>query len=198
MAFCGKCGTKVDEGIKFCPGCGNAMEIPAPEQQAVPAQEQPNQAASEQAKETGNGFVNKVKNLNNTADETASFDDKDISDNKGITILSYLGPLVFVPMFARKSSPFARFHANQGLLLLIADVAYSVIQVILMAILRAIFPWNWNYGYFGGRGFVFDALSTILSLVWIVFGVLVVIGIINVARGKAKELPIIGKFKILK
>ncbi len=186
MAFCGKCGTKVDEGLKFCPGCGNAME------------EQAQQVAPEQANESGNGFVDKVKGLNNTADETASIDAQDISDNKGITVLSYLGPLVFIPMFARKNSKFARFHANQGLVLLIADVAYSVVQAILLAILRAIFPWNWSYGYLGGRGFVYDALSTILGLAWIVFGILVVIGIINVVKGKAKALPIIGKFKILK
>ena len=32
MAYCGKCGTKVDEGVKFCPSCGNSMEAPAPGQ----------------------------------------------------------------------------------------------------------------------------------------------------------------------
>ena len=41
-------------------------------------------------------------------------------------------------------------------------------------------------------------LSTILGLVWIVFGVLAVIGIINALKGKAKELPFIGKIKLLK
>ena len=25
MAFCGKCGTQVDEGIKFCPSCGGEV-----------------------------------------------------------------------------------------------------------------------------------------------------------------------------
>ncbi len=195
MAFCGKCGTKVDEGVKFCPSCGNSMEAPASEQQAQTQQAAP---AQEQPAGANNAFTDKVKSFNNTSDETAAHDAKDIADNKGITILSYLGPLVFIPMFARKSSKFARFHANQGLTLFIADAAYGIVQGILMAILRAVFPWNWSYGYLGGRGFVFDALSVILSLVWIVFGVLAVIGIINVANGRAKELPVIGKFKFLK
>ena len=53
MAYCGKCGTKVDEGVKFCPSCGNPMEAPAPEQQAQPAGDQ-------------NDFSAKVANLNNT------------------------------------------------------------------------------------------------------------------------------------
>ncbi len=176
MTVCTKCGTQIEEGIAFCPNCGTAV-------------------AKTEEKE---GFVDKVKGLNNTTDTTSEFDAKDIADNKGISVLSYLGPLVFVPMFARKESKYARFHATQGLTLMIVDVAYGVIQGILMAILRSIFPWKWEYGYLGGRGFVFDALSTILSLVWIAIGVLAVIGFINALTGKAKELPLIGKIKFLK
>jgi len=184
MAVCNKCGITVDGGIKFCPQCGAEIV-------ASPAQENVNTEEKE-------SFADKVKGINDTPDTTADFEAKDIQDNKTISFLSYLGPLVFVPMFARKRSKFARFHANQGLVLFIADADYVVVQNILLAILRAIFPWNWNYGYLGGRGFVFDMLSTILGLVWIVFGVLAVIGIINALKGKAKELPFIGKIKLLK
>lgn len=181
MAFCKNCGTQVEDGVKFCSGCGAAMET--------------SPTASPEEKD---GFVHKIKSINDTPDSSSAFDAKDVADNKGMTVLSYLGPLVFVPMFARKNSKFARFHANQGLVLLITYGAYGIVQAILGAILRAIFPWNWDYGLFGGRGFVYDALTTILSLVWILFSVLAVIGIINTAKGKAKELPFIGKFKILK
>lgn len=40
-------------------------------------------------------------------------------------------------------------------------------------------------------------LAQVLNLVNIVFLVYAILGIINVANGKAKELPIIGRFKIL-
>ena len=148
--------------------------------------------------ENPNNLKDKMKNTNNTADTTAEFDPKDISDNKGISILSYLGPLVFIPMFAKKDSKYARFHANQGLTMFITYAGYSVVQSILLAILRKIFPWNYNYGLVGGRGFIFNALSTILSLLWIPITVIAIIGIVNAASGKAKELPLIGKFKFLK
>ena len=148
--------------------------------------------------ENPNNLKDKMKNINNTADTTAEFDPKDISDNKGISILSYLGPLVFIPMFAKKDSKYARFHANQGLTMFITYAGYSVVQSILLAILRKIFPWNYNYGLVGGRGFIFNALSTILSLLWIPITVIAIIGIVNAASGKAKELPLIGKFKLLK
>lgn len=186
MAFCGKCGTQVNDGVKFCPGCGAPMEAPA-------EQTQQNQQTQQQS-----NFSAKLQGLNNTADNTAGFDKADIEQNKAMGILSYFGPLVFIPIFASKNSKFARFHANQGLVLFIADVAYGIVQNILLAILRAVFPWNYNYGWIGGRGFVYDAISTVLSLVWLIIGILAIIGIINAVKGRAKELPIIGKIKILK
>ncbi len=177
MAFCGKCGTKVEEGVKFCPGCGNAMEVQAAEQQAAPKQEQP--AANQ------NDFSAKVAALNNTADTTADYDANDIVQNKAMGVLAYFGPLCFIPMFAAKDSKFARFHANQGLVLLLACVAWTIASSILNAIIIAI---SWRL-YF---------LTSIISFLSIVFAILAIIGIINAANGKAKELPIIGKIKILK
>ena len=175
MAYCGKCGTKVDEGVKFCPSCGNPMEAPAPEQQAQ--QTQQNTAQTD--------FSAKFANLNNTADTTAEFDQADITNNKAMGILAYLGPLVFIPMFAAKGSKFARFHANQGLTLFIACGAWSIVYSILNWIILAI---SWRL-YF---------ISSIIGLCSLVFLVLAVLGIVNAVNGRAKELPVIGKFKFLK
>ncbi len=148
--------------------------------------------------ENPNSFSEKLKNINNTADSTASLDPKDIEANKGLSVLSYIGPLVFVPMFARKDSKYARFHATQGLTLFIINAAYTVIQIILTVILRMAFPWRWTYGFYGGRGPIYTILTILISLVWIPIAVLVILGIINAVTGKAKELPIIGKIKLLK
>ena len=179
MAFCGKCGTQVNEGVKFCPGCGTAVaaESQAQAQQASPAQEQPQANQSD--------FTAKVAALNNTADTTAEFDQNDIVNNKAMGILAYFGPLCFIPLFAAKESKFARFHANQGLVLFIACIAWSIAYSILNWIILAI---SWRL-YF---------ISSIIGLGSLVFFVLAVIGIINAANGKAKELPVIGKFKLLK
>lgn len=172
MLLCEKCGTKVDEGTKFCPSCGNSMEVPAPQQQ-------------EQNSGDQNDFLAKISNLNDTADTTADYDADDVSKNKAIAILAYFGVLCFIPMFAAKDSKFARFHANQGLTLFIACVAWSIVYSILNWIILAI---SWRL-YF---------ISSIIGLCSLVFLVLAVLGIINAANGRAKELPVIGKFKILK
>jgi len=175
MLLCEKCGTKVDEGVKFCPSCGNPMEAPASEQQAQ--QTQQNTAQTD--------FSAKFANLNNTADTTTEFDQADIVSNKAMGILAYFGPLCFIPMFAAKGSKFARFHANQGLVLLIACVVWAIVSSILNSIILAI---SWRL-YF---------ITSIISLLSVVFAILAIIGIINAANGRAKELPVIGKFKILK
>ncbi len=172
MLLCEKCGTKVDEGTKFCPSCGNSMEVPAPQQQ-------------EQNSGDQNDFLAKIANLNDTADTTADYDADDVSKNKAIAVLAYFGVLCFIPMFAAKDSKFARFHANQGLTLFIACVAWSIVYSILNWIILAI---SWRL-YF---------ISSIIGLCSLVFLVLAVLGIINAVNGRAKELPVIGKFKILK
>ena len=169
MAFCGNCGPKIDDNAKFCPGCGQAVEAPATEQIKTEATEQPK---AEQAQGQQNDLSAKVANLNNTKDTTDQFDKDDIEKNKAMGLLAYI--LFFIPLLAAKDSPFARYHANQGLVLFLCGLISSVLWII------PILGW---------------IIAPILS---IVITVLAVIGIINALNGKAKELPIIGKFKILK
>lgn len=162
MAFCGKCGSQMDDGAKFCPRCGASNEI---------------------SKQTD--YSTKLQNLNDTADTTARFDPQDIQNNKVMAILAYLGILVLVPLFAAKESKFARYHTNQGLVLCITEIAYGIAYSVLSSIILAI---SWRL-YF---------ITSIIGLISLVFLVLLIVGIINAANGRAKELPVIGKFKILR
>ncbi len=130
-------------------------------------------------------FEQKFNAATNTADTTSEFDPNDINQNKIMAILAYFGILVVIPILAAKESKFARFHANQGLVLFIASLAYWVVMQVITAIVLAI---SWKLAF----------ILTILSIVYLVFLVLAILGIINAATGKAKELPIIGKYRLLK
>lgn len=180
MAFCTNCGNQLTEGAKFCPKCGTAVEVTATQEKIQQPEEQPTQQQQEQQ---GESFFTAA--MNNTADTTSDFNPKDIEDNKIMALLSYLGILVLVPIFGAKESKFARFHANQGLILCVAAIVYGVAYSILSEIIMAI---SWRLHF----------LVSLIGLVSIVFVILAIMGIINVVNGKAKELPIIGKYKILK
>lgn len=128
-----------------------------------------------------------MANILDMPDTTSYYSRSDIEGNKLMAVLSYLGILVLIPILAAKNSPFAKFHATQGLNLLIVSVAWSIVSGIIGAILGAI-----------GVTFLSVLWSIITWLVGIVIFLTMVIGIINAAQGKAKELPIIGGFRILK
>ena len=130
-------------------------------------------------------FEEKVKALNNTADTTSEFDPQDIEKNKFMAILAYFGILVIIPILAAKESKYARFHSNQGLILCIAAILYSVAYSILSSVILSIsFHLYW--------------LVSIISLLGFAFLIWFVLGIINAAQGRAKELPLIGHYKLLK
>ncbi len=98
---------------------------------------------------------------------------EDIEKNKTMAGLSYL--LFFLPLIACPESKYARFHANQALLLLIAGVAGNIVLGIIPVI-------GWMLLPFFGIGVL----------------ILGIMGLINGFGGKAKRLPLIGKFDILK
>lgn len=49
------------------------------------------------------------------------------SKEKGVAILAYFGPLFLLALFLTPESRFAKFHANQGLLLFLFEVIIGII-----------------------------------------------------------------------
>jgi len=122
-----------------------------------------------------------VNDLMKSDDLTKNYDIQDISANKTMGILAYISFLVLVPLFTSRDSKFAMFHTEQGFTLFIGEVAVSIIAFLL--------------GLIPVVGFVF---GIIFWLVDVLFIVLSIIGIINTVNGQAKELPILGKLKLIK
>lgn len=120
------------------------------------------------------------------APQASGYDPQDVQQNKLMAILAYFNILVIVPILAAKDSKFAKFHANQGLVLCIC----SIVLWVSFTILTILF---YKVAFFFGF---------LINLLWYVVGlgilVLAILGIINAAKGEAKELPLIGKYQILK
>ena len=126
--------------------------------------------------ETFNKYSGKAKEgfekVMDTPDSTSDYDPADVENNKVIALFAYLGILFIVPLIAGKDSRYARFHTNQGIILFI----FSFLITTLSALPTV------------GRAF---ALCHVLVVIF------VILGIINAVTGKARELPLIGKFRIL-
>lgn len=110
----------------------------------------------------------------------SSFDRADIQNNKLMAALAYMGILVLIPIFAAKESKFARYHARQGLILLIVEMIFSVCYWMLSLIVMSI---SWRL-YF---------IVKISGMASYIFLVLAVIGISNAVSGRVRKLPVIGK-----
>ena len=112
---------------------------------------------------------------------------EDVQNNKVFAILAYFGILVLVPIFEAKKSKFARFHANQGLVLCIVEVVWYLISYFIsLALIHSL-----SFGFLT----LWTGISWLVNIGILVFAI---IGIVNAAQGSTKPMPLFGKFKILK
>ena len=128
--------------------------------------------------------VTDIKGMMGTP-EALEVDAEDADKNKIFGILAYLWILFLVPMVAAPESPFAKYHANQGLVLFLGWIAIGVLQFIV-GIVLAMLP--------SFLGFI----GAVIGLLYIVPLGLLIYGIINAAAGKCVPLPVIGGIKLLK
>lgn len=177
MAFCNQCGTKNEDGAKFCTSCGAPMDTAAAQASAPAAGKANGQASGGEA----NGFAKYFA----YTDTTASFKKEDIDANKIVSILSYIHILVIVPLLAMKESPFAQYHAKVGLNLLL----WHLVAEVGGGILNSVVGWIPVVGWLVGIA---------VGLVNIALWCINVFGIVAAAQGKARELTFLEPFKIIK
>jgi uncharacterized membrane protein len=155
MAFCSNCGAQYADDVKFCPSCGQQTGSgqTAPQQQQYPQQPQQQPYQQQPGVEDQN--------------------------EKTMAIIGYF--LFFIPLLALPNSKFARYHANQGLILLLTYVALGIVNAILNSFIWRIVGWG-----------VWGIFSMIFTLAYIALAVIGIMGIVNVIHNKMKPMPLIG------
>lgn len=102
-----------------------------------------------------------------------TFSPNDIEQNKSIAAMGYI--LFLIPMIGARNSEYAKFHANQGLLvqalMLLTWLLVLLIPIVLVNLIAQ--------------------LLNIICVVWII------LGIVHATRGEAKPLPLIGGLHII-
>ena len=158
MNLCKKCGAHLENEI-FCPVCGARTQ-------------------KVDIKEKIADIKIKAKREENSSIYIGY---SDINKNKGFAVISYIWILFLVPIFGAKDSKYARFHANQGLNLFLAELILIVITGLLI-----------NIPLLGG---LFNVFATLLSMVFLIFHIM---GIVNAVKGRVKPLPVIGAIRLIK
>lgn len=138
--------------------------------------------------------VSKTKNFfTNTTDESSLQDTQDVQQNKILALVSYLGYFFFIPMIVKPQSRYLRFHGNQGLTLLLTEIVLGIVHAILCGLFGL-------FSLVGVAGAIIGGIFIVLFSIAIWGSILVwaILGIYNAVTGKAKELPLIGRIRILK
>jgi len=144
--LCSKCGKEIADDATFCNYCGEKVSDNSNTQWA---------------------------NFNaQSSRSTEAYSTEDIQANKVWAGLAYF--LFFLPLIICPESRYGRYHANQGLVLLIVSALGSIVLAIIPII-------GW-------------LLSPIFGVAVLV---LAIMGLVNGLNGQAKELPLIGKWQIL-
>ncbi len=123
-----------------------------------------------------------------TKDETNRFKQEDIESNLALAVLSYIPFMFFIPMIIKPTSGYLRYHGIQGLTMFLTFVGLEFVDVLLCAIANAAVP--------GAVGSYISIAVTLIANLCVLL--LIAIGIANAVKGYARELPIIGKIRLLK
>lgn len=118
-------------------------------------------------------------------DHTMEFDIQDAQDAKIWSILAYFGVTFFLPLVGVPNSAYGKFHANQGLILFIFNMALMIASWMVRLLL----------GWIPIIGGILSGLVQLAVSVCII--ALIVFGMVQAAQGKAKTLPVIGKFHLI-
>jgi len=145
----------------------------------------------EKAKET-------IDKIMDTEDNTKDYEKKDIESNKGLAMISYLGPLSLIPFLVSKDSKFVQYHAKQGLNLFIVEMLIAIFSYFVTAIIQL--PKMCNFGGVNYECGVYTPwwLTLPVSLLETLTFILAIVGLVYACQGKAKEIPVLGKLKIIK
>lgn len=101
---------------------------------------------------------------------------ENLDDVKVMAALAYLGILFFLPLVTHPNSKFGKFHANQGLILLIFSVGGSFVTGLVPVL----------------------GLFILTPAVGIATFVFFIMGLINALNKEEKRLPLIGGFDLIK
>ena len=136
--------------------------------------------------------IETVEKIINTKNETTKFTPDEVLKYKTDAVISYIPfvSLYYIITSKYKKSNYLHFHTNQGLSL----TSCTIIIFFVTRILCSLFAVDGGFG----REFVPGIIEFICYILYVTLAFLVGFGILNTTNGQSKELPLIGKYRLLK
>ncbi|MEO2237991.1 zinc-ribbon domain-containing protein [Dorea sp. YH-dor226] len=196
MAYCVKCGNKVEDGTRFCPKCGAEIPVQTSQENAGAGQNTGQNAGNGSQGGCRQGNTQEYTYTQNTYEQNTYgqgqtqeeyFPQEEVRQNKGMGILSYFGFLVLIPLLAgNKKSEYVKQHVNQGVSLFVISAILDLLDG------EAVF------GLYSFINFGNTMLSGILDVAGFAIFIIAIMGIVSACKGTKKELPLVGNIKIFK
>ncbi len=151
----------------------------------------------ENKKATPKSFKEFIAALQDTRDFTNNYNAQDFAEHKSQCILASLGITFWIPYVLCKDSKSSRFYANQGFLTLLLEIVFGLIYWLFSNLISIGFVEN---TFEGGYQLSFAGWIVGIIIAAIVFAIpifVIVTSIMNIRSGKIKEIPFLGKFRVL-
>jgi uncharacterized membrane protein len=206
MLFCVSCGKAIEENSNFCASCGAEVkwkdrqdgqntrtdfknEETERNNDSGKRTEQSGDSYSREENANFKKFMEYAKKFVDTEDTTYEYSKREVAEGRKMAILCYIGFLVLIPFISSHSSRYVRYHVTQGMNLFCLEVLASILFSIVRKILMGIFFNSWA---------VSALLGFAQGIIGFVLFILAVIGVVNAASDKAREIPWIGSVRIFK
>lgn len=112
-------------------------------------------------------------------DHSNEFGTQDIADNKVVCVLAYIPILFWIPLIAGGTS-YCKFHANQGLILLLTSIALGFASGVVAVVI----------GWIPIIGWIISGLVSAVTGVAVIL--LMIYGMVCTGQGYSKELIGVG------
>lgn len=189
---CPKCNKVIKNTDMFCSGCG--AELNKKNKKSSKKKD-----SSFNQDEIFNKIGDNLEKILDTEDTSKDYTKKDVDDNKGLALLAYLGPLALVPYFYNKNSKYVKYHAVQGMNLLVIWIIYAIVASLLYMI-----KFTKSCEHYMG-GIITNCVKVTpfwvripVDIVGMIIFAIAVIGVFYALTGKAKKLPLVDKVTVFK
>lgn len=178
MKICPKCGTPLEDNMKFCITCGFSFGQNENEPQIVDENSEKQRNA-----QYGQPFFGQQTYAppieKDPFDHTDEFDPRDISENKVIAMLIYLMGIagVLIALLSQSHSAYVAFHLRQALKFMVCNA--------LLALAAAVLSWT-------------VIVPIACGIAFVVLLIVKIICFVDICNGKAKEPAIIKNLNFLK